>query len=629
MQGYLSKKTTGGKWKSRYFKLENRELSWLKSDNKTSITLKLDHGDVSIRDMKFSVSKKFVFEVEAEGRTICLAASGEAEKQQWIIALEKQANLYKEKRSTLVNKGAPKKLDANRVAGIANVLGLQNGGNGGGMKSSQANDKLKEKLGGTAVPMFGAPKTCAECGKMVYKVEELTVDDKTFHKLCFRCAHCHRELTKTNYAYAANEDSFYCKVHYAELFGGDLNVAVTSIEKTDNPAKDIDKEDGLGATTDGLGAGVNERENSTPQITFAKEAVAIREKKYGTAGENEIYVESLPTKDELKPGEIDNSATLARPKIAAKRQQPTRKTIGKILPPEEIKDRKMHENSFQLDNGTGTTIILHASSVFERNKWVICLANAVYAVKLKYDLEQAQKSDMKAAIQCQLALEAYLHEHETTYQGYLEKLSVKSQRNWKKRFFELKDGQLIYFSDESSKRGKATIVLSRFAAVKDTDGKSIEHEPVLTSPPPAASKEEEPAPKPQAPKYTLIPIKPIVETAPAALNIKAPSTTSTPSRSANGNSSPSTPTLKPNDGDTSLLERSSPNNTPSKEKPPVQIKVGNASGAELAYQLDPVKYGRSKAFAAKAKSMNKKQADGDGAGPAPLLKKKSSKYLPW
>ncbi|MFN3328904.1 MAG: LIM domain-containing protein, partial [Fervidobacterium pennivorans] len=403
MEGYLAKKTTGGKWKNRYFKLENSELSWLKSDNKTALTLNLTKGDVDVRDIKFS-ARKYVFEVDAEGRTLCLAAAGDAEKEQWIIAIKKQAGLYKEKRITIVKEGGPKKLDQNKVAGIANVLGLQSGGTGGagpafgGMKSAQANEKLKEKLVGTSLPMLGAPTVCKECGKTVYKVEELVINGMIFHKTCFRCTKCHRELTKTNHAYVPKEDSFYCKVHYAELFGGDALVAAVTIGKSDNPAKEIDgldekqkeqeeKEEALRREEELRVQ--RERQKQAPKETFAKDAIAIREKKYGKAEDTEVYVESLPTKEAAEPGIIDNSATLGRPTIMARRQQPRRKSVGKILPPEEIKDRKMHDLTFQLQDGTGTTIVLHTSSIFERNKWVTCIANAVFAVKLKHDLQQA------------------------------------------------------------------------------------------------------------------------------------------------------------------------------------------------------------------------------------------------
>ena len=54
-----------------------------------------------------------------------------------------------------------------------------------------------------------APK-CTVCDKAVYEQEKLVADGKTFHKTCFRCAHCNRVLSLSNFA--SLKEKTYCKV---------------------------------------------------------------------------------------------------------------------------------------------------------------------------------------------------------------------------------------------------------------------------------------------------------------------------------------------------------------------------------------------------------------------------------
>lgn len=66
MEGLLAKKTKGGKWKERFFKVADGKLSWFKSDNKTILSVDLvsnsDQGKSNnppstVRDVKFGVRK--------------------------------------------------------------------------------------------------------------------------------------------------------------------------------------------------------------------------------------------------------------------------------------------------------------------------------------------------------------------------------------------------------------------------------------------------------------------------------------------------------------------------------------------------------------------------------------------
>jgi hypothetical protein len=56
----------------------------------------------------------------------------------------------------------------------------------------------------------GGSERCAACEKQVYPVERVGIDTKVFHKACFKCAECGRQLTAGTYA--AGGGKYYCKV---------------------------------------------------------------------------------------------------------------------------------------------------------------------------------------------------------------------------------------------------------------------------------------------------------------------------------------------------------------------------------------------------------------------------------
>jgi hypothetical protein len=62
----------------------------------------------------------------------------------------------------------------------------------------------------------GGDPPCVMCEKRVYKMEEMTLENKVMHKTCFRCLTCDRQLSLGNFAAVAGK--LYCKVHYFELF---------------------------------------------------------------------------------------------------------------------------------------------------------------------------------------------------------------------------------------------------------------------------------------------------------------------------------------------------------------------------------------------------------------------------
>ncbi|TPX39832.1 hypothetical protein SeMB42_g06231 [Synchytrium endobioticum] len=59
-------------------------------------------------------------------------------------------------------------------------------------------------------------KKCEVCSKTVYLMEEVAIDNKSFHKTCLKCTHCHSTLRMGNLA--AMNGHYYCKPHFKELF---------------------------------------------------------------------------------------------------------------------------------------------------------------------------------------------------------------------------------------------------------------------------------------------------------------------------------------------------------------------------------------------------------------------------
>ncbi|KAH7674439.1 cysteine and glycine-rich protein [Dioscorea alata] len=62
----------------------------------------------------------------------------------------------------------------------------------------------------------GTTQKCKACEKTVYPVEQLTADNKAYHRACFRCHHCKGTLKFSNYS--SFEGVLYCKPHYDQLF---------------------------------------------------------------------------------------------------------------------------------------------------------------------------------------------------------------------------------------------------------------------------------------------------------------------------------------------------------------------------------------------------------------------------
>jgi len=57
---------------------------------------------------------------------------------------------------------------------------------------------------------------CKMCGKQVYQMEKIVAEKASWHKNCFRCKECNKNLTLETYQ--SHEGNLYCKPHFKELF---------------------------------------------------------------------------------------------------------------------------------------------------------------------------------------------------------------------------------------------------------------------------------------------------------------------------------------------------------------------------------------------------------------------------
>ncbi|XP_034944167.1 xin actin-binding repeat-containing protein 2 isoform X3 [Chelonus insularis] len=61
-----------------------------------------------------------------------------------------------------------------------------------------------------------ANPNCRSCGKVVFQMEQTKAEGLIWHKNCFRCAQCSKQLNVDNYE--SHESTLYCKPHFKELF---------------------------------------------------------------------------------------------------------------------------------------------------------------------------------------------------------------------------------------------------------------------------------------------------------------------------------------------------------------------------------------------------------------------------
>ncbi|XP_025201763.1 F-actin-monooxygenase MICAL3 isoform X7 [Melanaphis sacchari] len=81
-------------------------------------------------------------------------------------------------------------------------------------RSPTESEKLDTKQNGVIRPEVNS--ICKSCEKTVYAMEQIKAERQVWHKNCFRCTTCNKQLTLD--IYSSHEGMLYCKPHFKELF---------------------------------------------------------------------------------------------------------------------------------------------------------------------------------------------------------------------------------------------------------------------------------------------------------------------------------------------------------------------------------------------------------------------------
>ncbi|XP_069692995.1 uncharacterized protein [Periplaneta americana] len=83
-------------------------------------------------------------------------------------------------------------------------------------KKTKKSDPEKENISVTAEVSPEQTSNCRSCGKQVFQMEQVKAERAVWHKNCFRCKECNKQLTVD--IYSSHEGQLYCKPHFRELF---------------------------------------------------------------------------------------------------------------------------------------------------------------------------------------------------------------------------------------------------------------------------------------------------------------------------------------------------------------------------------------------------------------------------
>ncbi|XP_054574806.1 cysteine and glycine-rich protein 2 isoform X2 [Eptesicus fuscus] len=67
------------------------------------------------------------------------------------------------------------------------------------------------------MPVWGCGNKCGACGRTVYHAEEVQCDGRSFHRCCFLCMVCRKNLDSTTVA--IHDEEIYCKSCYGKKYG--------------------------------------------------------------------------------------------------------------------------------------------------------------------------------------------------------------------------------------------------------------------------------------------------------------------------------------------------------------------------------------------------------------------------
>ncbi|XP_026731061.1 LIM domain and actin-binding protein 1 isoform X2 [Trichoplusia ni] len=83
----------------------------------------------------------------------------------------------------------------------------------GNISVSKSSEKLFKKM--KAADAESIPQ-CQKCSRPVYAMERIKAEKRIWHKECFRCVQCNKQLTVETYQ--SDHTTLYCKPHFKQLF---------------------------------------------------------------------------------------------------------------------------------------------------------------------------------------------------------------------------------------------------------------------------------------------------------------------------------------------------------------------------------------------------------------------------
>ncbi|XP_045466999.1 uncharacterized protein LOC123675614 isoform X27 [Harmonia axyridis] len=128
------------------------------------------------------------------------------------VGIMKQINRFEQK-DEIVEKSSFSKFDALQKK---NVLHIR----------SSDSTRAQEKFNGTGIDTT----LCKCCGKQVFQMEQIKAEKAVWHKNCFRCHECNKQLNVDTYE--SHEGTLYCKPHFKALF------APKAVDDIDEPPSD-------------------------------------------------------------------------------------------------------------------------------------------------------------------------------------------------------------------------------------------------------------------------------------------------------------------------------------------------------------------------------------------------------
>ncbi|XP_028160647.1 LIM domain and actin-binding protein 1 [Ostrinia furnacalis] len=84
----------------------------------------------------------------------------------------------------------------------------------GSISVSKSSEKLHKKMKASSEP--DSNPQCQKCSRPVYAMERVKAERRVWHKECFRCVQCNKQLTVETYQ--SDHTTLYCKPHFKQLF---------------------------------------------------------------------------------------------------------------------------------------------------------------------------------------------------------------------------------------------------------------------------------------------------------------------------------------------------------------------------------------------------------------------------